>query len=579
MQTPPPHNEVEVHVRPDTIEANLIEENTLPAPPKSRQACCTLPAAALCVFIIGTAALGFRQGRRYEHNAAGISSDAGFAAIMLNTSADVCQPWEYLCGGYSTTHYPDTNVLHTFQQQINAELTTEMLRHPDAEYSTFFHACMDNTNPGEATVSHSDLWRRGLPSNNVQFFQRIPLSDTSQYPAILVQSLESLQAYEYAFELNSSTTGNTTACSGDAVLKIAEKVLNRNNVDTVIANQPIDVLCTFLLQQDGPTIDVVPGASASSCFAAAASLWPAALSHVYETYVHAKYSSTHIFDRVTQLATQIQTSMQATLTANHYNNLASKLASIKVHLTYVGKSETYGPRRKNLPFATWCAALQSEQFTMSAQEYADAMPAFWLNAYYRGSHNDVHITGGMMHYVAATAGYTPGLLLGKIGFVVAHEFAHALDGVGIWYNQDGKYEIGTILQSKANANKYAGDTECLLREFDTAGRTTNEDVADFIAMSVTRALALQSQDRTMVKFCAPECTDFSSLQLFYTGFAQTWCSGRLSAANSNDVHSAGKDRVVHALSTARAATAFGCAADQEMHNPCSILGFSSHAMP
>lgn len=571
-------NEVSVNVVTNSMEENLItaaddaHPNLANAQHKPSRSKCALPVAALCIFVLGVAAIGFSQGRKYEHKAAGVSKEAAHLTLLMNTTADPCNTWDYLCGGYVASHYPDSNVLRSFQSHISARLVTLLLQDTTTDYYQFYDACTAYDGPA-ITATHLQTWQRGMPSNNIQFFQVVQLDDGAEYPAMLVKSLDNLMQYNYAFEINATVNANATAtmCTGSDIIELAKTVLNRNILTTLISNQPIDVLCRYATNKTQAAANTLPPATTESCFDATAALWPSAMSHVYESYVQQQYGEA-LFDTALTLAGSIQDAMAATLTANAYTNSAAKIKAITPYVRYRGLDENY-----NMPsgtFAQQLVHLQTEQFRLSVQDFADAMPGYWLNAYYRGADNDVHITTGMLHFVAEFAGSNTALLHGKLGFVLAHEFAHSLDSTGITYDQDGNFKLGTILQSKANANKYAGDTECLRREFDTDGRTTNEDVADFIAMSVVKALTQTVSDRSTVTVCAPTCVELSTMQLFYAGFAHTWCSGYRSVADTKDEHSSGKERVVHALTTANAATTFGCSADKETINTCSILGFS-----
>lgn len=568
-------NEVSGVVVADEMQEHLIDAadahpNLTAARHKPSRSKCALPIAALCIFVLGVAAIGFSQGRKYEHKAGGVTKESAHLALLMNTTADPCDAWQYLCGGYVATHYPNSNVLKSFQTHITASLVTLLLQDPTTDYHKFYDACMAYDGP-EIAATHLETWQRGLPSNNVQFFQTVELDDGAEYAAMLVKSLDNLTQFNYAFEINATIIStNESLCTGSDIIELAKTVLNRNILYTLISNQPIDVLCRYAANKTQSADNTLPSSTTESCFAATAALWPSTMSHLYENYVLQQYGET-LFDTTLALARSIQDAMAATLTVNGYNNLAAKIKAVTPYVRYKGLNENY-----NMPsgtFAQQLVHLQTEQFRLSVQHFADSMPGYWLNAYYRGADNDVHITTGMLHFVAEYAGSNTALFYGKMGFVLAHEFAHSLDSTGITYDQDGNYQIGTILQSKTNANKYAGDTECLRQEFETNGRTTNEDVADFIAMSVLKSLTQTLSDSSTLTVCAPTCVELSTMQLFYAGFAHTWCSGYRSVADTTDEHSPGKERVVHALTTANAATMFGCSADKETKNTCSILGF------
>lgn len=547
----------------ELIISDDLEDPAPPPPPPKKN--CAVPFAVACcmVFVAGVA---FNRGGAHAKSHSGITPSMAHMTLDVNTSADPCtNPWQFFCGGYIHRHADRRGALATFQMQIRESLT-RALENDDTSslMARVYRKCVSDPDPYvQKNITAMFLWQRGYTAKRLQF-GRVVDGDKLDY-AVQIDN----DQIPYIIESNTES-----ACSAQLLQIAAEVFYIDPPLRIIMYGEQDDVLCDALANRlNWNPLQWTVTYTPAVCFDYVAQLWPGRLSQMFLESNSEKV--THMSETIQTLFAEIQSTFVDRLRKASYNGLANKIESVTIETTFQMPLEMYDEINDGASIDDTFADLLRSQFeqevhTTSLVNNMWDMRADVVNAYYNPLSNDMHITPAMLLYTAESRD-TPALLYGRLGFVIAHEMAHAIDPSGIEYDKHGNRNRGSVLENE-NVNAYRGGVKCIESEFSTKGRTTGEDVADHIAIAVMKTVMQKLPSTAPLQLCSPQCVSFSSMAQFYTYFAQTWCSGN-DNVDEEDVHSPGKVRVEHALSSANANSAFDCIDKTRAPNQCTLAGF------
>lgn len=124
--------------------------------------------------------------------------------------------------------------------------------------------------------------------------------------------------------------------------------------------------------------------------------------------------------------------------------------------------------------------------------------SYSVNAYYIPIKNEVIISMGYLQAPFIDMDKSIEYNLAKIGFTIAHEMSHALDGIGSNYNKNGIY---TNWWTEEDKIKYYKIQEDLVKEYETFAKrdgiildawlTINEDLADLSGFQICEEFLLE----------------------------------------------------------------------------------------
>lgn len=213
-------------------------------------------------------------------------------------------------------------------------------------------------------------------------------------------------------------------------------------------------------------------------------------------------------------------------------------------------------------------------------------PAFVFDASYTPSANRVTMTWSVQRWPllppAAAEGVPAALAYGGAAFVAGHEFGHALDVTGIFFNASGRLVPASILSPAAFA-ALRNRTDCLVDQYSgyaveqldgsppirlNGALTLGENMADAFGVRVAAdalraALRTRLASRTVAASNPVLAKEFTDEQLYWVGVAQTWCVKRSDTSVRRNVatgpHSLEPFRVLGPASHSAAfAQAFDC---------------------
>eukprot|EP00802_Teleaulax_amphioxeia_P007748 Tamp_07756.p1 GENE.Tamp_07756~~Tamp_07756.p1 ORF type:complete len:773 (+),score=207.08 Tamp_07756:340-2319(+) len=187
-----------------------------------------------------------------------------------------------------------------------------------------------------------------------------------------------------------------------------------------------------------------------------------------------------------------------------------------------------------------------------------------VNAFYGPNNNGLWIPAGILQSPFFDAANSDARNYGSIGSVLGHEMSHGFDDNGRQYDARGELHDWW---SDDTVAKYKTRSQCIADLFSTYSigdrhvngkYTLGEDIADAGGLKFSYNAFLKKQPRSMME-----------KRIFFTSFAQTWCSvqRRKSAVSSvlSDTHAPSKFRVLGGLSQfAPFAEAFQCPAGTPM---------------
>jgi len=546
----------EAFVQPGVMDAHLLAQSST-----CGQKCSIGPIAIfLLVAVVGAAS--FHKGKTTEHIAAGITPALARITLAANTSADPCNDlWQFACGTFETNAANGASTLGNFQHGINARLIAH-LAVSTSDAAQYYNNCITSDNVS-SMVSILELLQGGETVNDVAVgaiqldgkTARLTMAvafgdaDFDDYETIGVPSVNECERTLLEFaELVSGVNVRTLAVFGKGADMCAS--LNRTNL-TKLVEWPLPV---------NPT----------DCLLETSRVWPAEIANIFLA-MFPEVGSNAVQTAASDMLAEIKVVFVEQLTSAKFDALASKIGDVNIRLQYTAMADEpvtlHGPEAFALDYTR--INVQRAQASMQASAPpAWAMEASAVNAYYSPVHNTISVTPAMLLF-ASGGGGNHALDHGKLGFVLAHELAHAIDNTGVKHNAWGK--AVTILPDVYNRAVYEGGVQCLQSEFATDGKTTGEDIADHIAIQAMKLVMNRHVPTASSRICAPVCTEITSMMLFYMNFAETWCSASDTVRNEGDVHSPGKVRVKHAFITSHAAEVFGCPAVDQ--NTCVIAGF------
>jgi membrane metallo-endopeptidase-like protein 1 len=195
-----------------------------------------------------------------------------------------------------------------------------------------------------------------------------------------------------------------------------------------------------------------------------------------------------------------------------------------------------------------------------------------VNAFYGSDANGLWIPAGILQSPFFDAANSDARNFGSIGSVLGHEMSHGFDDNGRQYDARGELHDWW---SQETVDRYKERSSCIADLFSTytiAGRKVNgkytlgEDIADAGGLKFSYQAFLAKQPRSAME-----------KRMFFTSFAQTWCSvqRRNSAVSSvlSDTHAPSKFRVLGGLSQFPGfAEAFQCPVGSPMapEHRCSL---------
>ncbi|HZP23657.1 MAG TPA: M13 family metallopeptidase, partial [Terriglobales bacterium] len=207
-----------------------------------------------------------------------------------------------------------------------------------------------------------------------------------------------------------------------------------------------------------------------------------------------------------------------------------------------------------------------------------------VNAYYRGSMNDINFPAGILQPPFYDKNQDDAVNYGGIGVVIGHELTHGFDDQGRKFDADGNLkdwwtaEDGKAFEERASctADEYSGFTAVKddKGEVKLNGRLTlGENTADNGGVKIAYLALMNTIGNTPVK----PIDGYTPQQRFFISYGQIWCQNvtdqearRLAII---DPHSPGRWRVNGAVQNSAAfAEAFGCKAGQPMvrENACRV---------
>jgi len=207
-----------------------------------------------------------------------------------------------------------------------------------------------------------------------------------------------------------------------------------------------------------------------------------------------------------------------------------------------------------------------------------------VNAYYRGSMNDINFPAGILQPPFYSQNMDDAVNYGAIGVVIGHELTHGFDDQGRKFDADGNLkDWWTAEDAKAfeeRASCTADEYSSFVAVKDDKGEvklngrlTLGENTADNGGVKIAYLALMNILGSTPVK----PIDGYTPQQRFFISYGQIWCQNvtdqearRLAII---DPHSPGRWRVDGVVQNSAAfAEAFGCKAGQPMvrENACRV---------
>ena len=539
----------------------------------------TSPLAILCMLAVGVVTIvvasagGFAAGTTYAQHHTGVTEAVAHITLSANTSADPCTDmWHFACGGYEAMHL-EYNTMYDYQRYLNRQIekrltaTAGVSDPPD--YARLYASCLatDVTTHSSEHVSAIWLLARGIPFQDVKIGWDINPMDNRETVAYV---------YNTSYVSDATPTlvrHNDTSDCYTAIIALVRTTVRNTYVGSALVYGDTNHICSMLARVDVhnnteplPTVQQTSG----SCLSHVVALWP----NVIAAEMIALADNAAMPNTIVALCRQVQTHFSSMLRVRNYATAADKIDSVACRANYNGPVEVY-QLQWGTNYTTQYFNLRHQQFMRDvAQTSVDSvwdMPALSVNAAYSSVLNELYITPAMAMF-AFESRARQAFTLARLGFILAHELAHALDPTGIYFDATGMYTLNTVL-TENEQRRYTNDVACIASEFDNHRLTLQEDVADHLAMAVVVDMVRAAPAEQPITVCSPECHTLTTQTQFYVYFAQTWCSSESSqqyANRNSDVHSPNRARVEHALINAGAATAFECPGLQAQ--PCQVFG-------
>jgi putative endopeptidase len=180
------------------------------------------------------------------------------------------------------------------------------------------------------------------------------------------------------------------------------------------------------------------------------------------------------------------------------------------------------------------------------------MSAFITNAYYSPTQNSITLLAGILQSPFFNPTFPAAMNYGGIGMVSGHELTHSLDSQGRDFNGEGKLQDWWAPRTSQEFQKRV---DCIIAQYSklsplpgfyvNGNLTQGENIADAGGLKTAHsAYMFTHSEEARQPSIVPGLTNE---QLFFVGFAQTWCSKLTPAAIKNrlltDPHSPPKFRV------------------------------------
>ncbi|GMR38022.1 hypothetical protein PMAYCL1PPCAC_08217, partial [Pristionchus mayeri] len=201
-----------------------------------------------------------------------------------------------------------------------------------------------------------------------------------------------------------------------------------------------------------------------------------------------------------------------------------------------------------------------------------------VNAFYSSIKNGIIFPAGILQPPFFSPDFPKALNYGGIGAVIGHEITHGFDDLGNQFDASGNLHEWWQPQTRKEFEKRA---QCIIEQYGNEtipeidmnlnGKLTQgENIADNGGIKA----AYRAYSSYLAKHGAeprlPGMTQITNEQLFFIGYAQTWCNKYKPEALTNtvltDPHAPGKFRVeVVAKNQKEFAAAFNCPAGSKMN--------------
>ena len=203
------------------------------------------------------------------------------------------------------------------------------------------------------------------------------------------------------------------------------------------------------------------------------------------------------------------------------------------------------------------------------------MAASEVNAYFSPTRAVIAIPAGILQSPFFDARFPPAMNFGGIGMVTGHELTHSLDSQGRDYTGTGKLEDWWTPSTSAAFQKRV---DCIIQQYSkfsplpgyfvNGKLTQGENIADAGGLKTAHTAYVNSYPQEA--FQQSVVPNLTNEQLFFVGFAQSWCSKLTPNAVKQrlltDPHSPPRFRVNGpAMNLPAFATAFKCSATAPMN--------------
>lgn len=198
-----------------------------------------------------------------------------------------------------------------------------------------------------------------------------------------------------------------------------------------------------------------------------------------------------------------------------------------------------------------------------------------VNAYYNPPGNEIVFPAGIMQFPVFSVDVPDYLNYGAFGSVAGHELTHAFDSTGRHYDQNGNYSDWWTEDTVKGFQKRADCFVEQYEQFEVEGPdgkkvhvngklTLGENIADAGGVASSyEAWKRRELSRGVADQNIPGLEMFTREQLFFVGYATSWCGKRSKESEVNgvrtDPHSPLKARILGTMANSRAfGRAFGC---------------------
>ena len=201
-------------------------------------------------------------------------------------------------------------------------------------------------------------------------------------------------------------------------------------------------------------------------------------------------------------------------------------------------------------------------------EWAMSMPT--VNAYYNPSGNGLFFPPGLMQPPVYDEARNAALNYGALGAIMGHELTHAVDETGSRYDASGRFNRWWTDDDERNFGSVAG---CIKQQYGdyklSEGTPVNGTLTSGENIGDLSGLELAYSAYQKAKLPAAEDHGFTPDQLFFIGWAQTWCGQatpeREKLAAQTDPHAPRQFRVNGVVSNIpEFRSAFRCGASAPM---------------